>query len=55
MNKLIKKVTIILMKYALKRAKKKLESVDNSIIAHAYSDLIKSYENAILFLGVDKS
>ena len=47
-------ITIWFMILNLKIAKSKLTKEENSIIAHAYRDLIKSYENTIRFLKAQR-
>ena len=49
----MKKLTLFLMRYNLKRAKLKQENETNSIIRHAYDYLIKSYESTIMFLEAE--
>ena len=43
-------ITLKLMRYQLKKAKRQQDQEEYDIIARAYRDLIKSYETAILFL-----
>jgi hypothetical protein len=46
----MKKLTLWLMKYNLKKAIKKQELQDNSIVKSAYNNLIKNYKDTIMFL-----
>ena len=47
-------ITIWLMMLNLNIAQQRLAKEENLIIAHAYRDLIKSYENTILFLKAQR-
>lgn len=51
MDKLIKKLTICLMRYNLKKAKTQIKTENNSVIIKAYTHCIKNYEVTILFLN----
>lgn len=51
----MKWITIKLMQYQLKKAKKKRDCEEWDILARAYGDLIRSYESAIMFLHSDKN
>ena len=46
----MKRLTLLLMKLALKRAKKQREKAYSTIVRHAYDRLIESYETTIMFL-----
>jgi len=46
-------IAIIIMKIMLIRAKKDMFACDNRIIKKAYSNMIKNYENTIMFLKAD--
>lgn len=50
---IIKRITLLLMKYNLKVAKKRVSKEENTIMKRAFSDLIKSYETTIMFLEAD--
>lgn len=43
-------ITIKLMQYQLKKAKKKLAKQEYSFMKRAFSDMVKSYESAIMFI-----
>jgi len=43
-------ITIKLMQYQLKKAKKQLSEQEYSFTIRAFGDMVKSYESAILFL-----
>ena len=43
-------VTVKLMQYQLKKAKKQLSNQECSILKRAYGDMIKSYKTTIIFL-----
>jgi hypothetical protein len=49
--KIIRFTTLIMMKYMLSRVKKKHETCDNDIVQHAYRNIIKNYEDTILYLN----
>ena len=48
--KLLNWTTIKLMKYQLKKTKRQLTKQEHSFTKRAFSDMIKSYESAIMFL-----
>ena len=50
----MKTITIWLMRINLKIAKYKCAKTENSIIEHAYRDMIKNYENTIMFLKAQR-
>lgn len=50
----MKWITVQLMKFYLKRAKKRKEECDNPIVEVAYSNLISNFESTITFLKVLK-
>jgi len=49
----MKKLTIWLMKYNLKKAIKQQELHDNSIIKSAYNNLIKNYRDTIMYMEAE--
>jgi uncharacterized protein YaaR (DUF327 family) len=46
-------ITLKLLQYQLKKANKKLTKQKYYYNIKAYSQMIKSYESAIMFIGVD--
>ena len=48
----MKWLTILLMKRALRKARKTQSKTDNLIIVKAYNDLIQNYKHTIMFLKV---
>ena len=46
-------ITLKLMKYQLKKAKRKVNKHQHSFMKRAFCDMIKSYESAIMFLEAD--
>lgn len=51
---MIKWITIQLMKYWLKRAKKHHSKETNTIVKQSYSNLIRNYKNTIVYLEAQK-
>ena len=49
----MKNITILLLKWNIKIAKKKQTKVKTSIVKGAYDNLIKSYNDTIMFLKAD--
>lgn len=43
-------ITLKLMQYQLKKAKKKLEKQEYSFMKRAFGDMVKSYQSSIMFL-----
>ena len=43
-------ITVKLMKYQLRKAKKQLDRQDNPIMQKAFSDMVTSYKTTIMFL-----
>lgn len=43
-------ITLKLMKYQLKKAKKQVDKHEYSFIKRAFGDMVKSYESTIMFL-----
>lgn len=48
-------ITIKLMEYSLRLAIKKQEKETNSIFKSAYKNLIKNYEDTIMFLKAERN
>jgi hypothetical protein len=46
----MRKITIWLMKYNLKKTIKKQALVDNTIVKSAYSNMIRNYKDTIMYL-----
>ena len=49
-SQIVRTLAILIMKYMLKKVKKRAAKLDNLIVLRAYSDMIKSYEVTISFL-----
>jgi len=46
-------IAIMIMKIMLKKAKKNRLVYDNTIVKQAYDEMIKNYEDTIMFLKAD--
>jgi hypothetical protein len=53
MNWIMNWITIKLMQYQLKKAKRQLSKQKHSFIKRAFGDMVKCYENTIIFLKVN--
>ena len=48
-------ITLKLMRYQLKKARKQHSYQEDTILTRAYNDMVKSYKSAIMFLEANSN